>query len=102
MKWTLQKLTTSSGYLQACPIEFAPGLNCIIGARGTCKSTIVETIRFVFDCEPSKIQSMISPPSSASNANSPFARTGLLIETLAGGTAKCTFTAADDPSQSKY
>jgi chromosome segregation ATPase len=102
MKWTLQKLTTSSGYLQTCPIDFAPGLNCIIGARGTCKSTIVETIRFVFDCEPSKIESMISPPSSGSNPNGPFARAGLLLETLAGGTAKCTFAASDDPSQSKY
>jgi DNA repair ATPase RecN len=102
MKWTLQKLTTNSGYLQTCPIDFVPGLNCIIGARGTCKSTIVETIRFVFDCEPSKIESMISAPSSGSNSNGPFARAGLLLETLAGGTAKCTFAASDDPSQSKY
>lgn len=102
MKWTLQKLSTTSGYLQTCPIEFAPGLNCIIGARGTCKSTIVETIRFVFDCDPSRVEAMMSPPSAAPNSNGPFARGGLLLETLAGGTAKCMFAASDDPSQSKY
>ncbi len=44
MKWTLLKLNTTSGYLHACPIEFAAGLNCIIGARWTCKSAIVDMI----------------------------------------------------------
>lgn len=102
MKWALQKLSTTSGYLQSCSIEFAPGLNCIIGARGTCKSTIVETIRFIFDCEPSKILGMITSPTSPAGSNSPLARAGFLLETLAGGTAKCTIAAVDDPSQSKY
>ena len=101
MKWTLQSLNTTSGYLQSCPIEFSPGLNCIIGARGTCKSTVVETIRFVFDCEPEKIGPMILPaPGPTSNEH--FARAGLLLETLAGGTAKCAIGVADDPTQSKY
>jgi DNA repair ATPase RecN len=100
MKWTLQKLTTSSGYLQSCPIDFVPGLNCIIGARGTCKSTIVETVRFVFDCDPDKIETMIAK--NADMVNGPLARAGFLLETLAGGTAKCTLAAIDDPSQSKY
>ncbi len=101
MKWTLQSLSTTSGYLQSCPIEFRPGLNCIIGARGTCKSTVVETIRYVFDCEPEKIEPMISGVAPATS-NGPFARAGLLLETLAGGTAKCAIGAADDPTQSKY
>ena len=101
MKWTLQSLSTTSGYLQPCPIEFSPGLNCVIGARGTCKSTVVETIRFVFDCEPEKIRPMISPTVEA-GSNGPFARAGLLKETLAGGTAKCAIGVADDPTQTKY
>ena len=102
MKWTLQKLTATSGYLQTCPVEFVSGLNCIIGARGTCKSTIIETIRFIFDCDPTRVEAMMNPPFSGSSANGPLARAGLLLETLAGGTAKCTFAASDDPSQSKY
>lgn len=102
MKWTLQRLSTNSGYLQDCPIEFAPGLNCIIGARGTCKSTVIETIRFAFDCEPDKIEPMIVPPGASGTSTTPFARTGLLHETLVGGTAKCAFFATDDPSQSSF
>jgi DNA repair ATPase RecN len=102
MKWTLLKLSTTGGYLQTCPIEFAPGLNCIIGARGTCKSTIVETIRFVFDADPQKIEPMINTPPVGGGTGAPLARSGLLVETLAGGTAKCTIAAVDDPSQSNY
>jgi len=33
-------------------IEFAPGLNCIIGARGTGKTTVLEFIRFALDSMP--------------------------------------------------
>jgi hypothetical protein len=102
VKWTLSRLATTSGYLQSCPIEFVAGLNCIIGARGTCKSTIVETIRFVFDCEPPKIQTMIASPLAGAAQNGPLVRGGLLLETLAGGTAKCTIAATDDPLQSEY
>ena len=80
MKWTLQRLNTTNGYLQACPIEFVPGLNCIIGARGTCKSTIVETIRFVFDCERQKIQTMITSPSTSAGSIGALARAGFLLE----------------------
>ena len=102
MTWVLQKLVATSGYLQACPIEFGPGLNCIIGARGTCKSTIVEAIRFAFDCEPEKIAPMIASSSGNGGANGPLARAGFLAETLAGGTVKCTVAAMGDPAQSRY
>jgi len=100
MKWTLLKLDTTSGYLHACPIEFAAGLNCIIGARGTCKSTIVETIRFVFNCDPEKIATMTTSSNASDTAGS-LARAGFLLETLASGTAKCTI-AADDPAQTQF
>jgi DNA repair ATPase RecN len=102
MKWTLLRLSTTSGYLQSCPIDFVPGLNCIIGARGTCKSTVVETIRFVFDCEPDKVSPMIKSTSAGAEFTGPFARVGLLVETMAGGTAKCTIAALEEPSELKY
>lgn len=103
MRWTLLDLSVTGGYLQSCPIEFTSGLNCIIGARGTCKSTIVETIRYVFDCDDKKIQTMLEEPKKeGSGSPSPYARAGLLLETLAGGTAKCTLGAPEDPAESKF
>ncbi len=47
----LKRVSTSSGFLKDCPVEFAPSLTCIIGARGTCKSTLIESIRFAFETE---------------------------------------------------
>ena len=89
MKWTLLKLDTTSGYLHACPIEFAAGLNCIIGARGTCKSTIVETIRFVFNCDPEKIATMTTSSNPEWTRPGRWPGRAFWLETLAGGTAKC-------------
>jgi len=101
MKWTLESLATTAGYLQPCPVTFAPGLNCIIGARGTCKSTIVETIRFVFDCEPERIAPMLgSSPATFGAMGAP--RAGLILETLAGGTARCTLSQPRDPSEPTF
>jgi predicted ATP-dependent endonuclease of OLD family len=48
-KVIIRSLKTNSGYLERAPVVFHPGLNCIIGARGTCKTTIVESLRFVLD-----------------------------------------------------
>ena len=91
MVWAIQYLRTTAGFLERCPLEFTPGLTCIIGARGTCKSTIVETIRFVFDCEPDKVKVLTSP-----SVNGPAAiaapRTGLVSTTLSGGVARCGVT----------
>ena len=50
----IQSIRTTDGFLKGASVEFAPGLTCIIGARGTCKSTLVETIRFAFDCTPDR------------------------------------------------
>lgn len=84
----LGSLKTTAGYLRDCPIEFVPGLNCIIGARGSCKSTIVETIRFVFDCDPGRVKTMIKPAPQAAEGTVSN-RAGLIFETLSGGTARC-------------
>lgn len=48
MQTIITSLETTAGFLERRKFSFAPGLNCIIGARGTCKSTIVETLRFAF------------------------------------------------------
>jgi len=48
----LCRLTIVGGFLDGVDIEFAPGLNCIIGGRGTGKTTVVELIRFALDAMP--------------------------------------------------
>ena len=40
------------GFLDGARLEFAAGLNCIVGGRGTGKTTILEFVRFAFDVLP--------------------------------------------------
>jgi predicted metal-dependent phosphoesterase TrpH/energy-coupling factor transporter ATP-binding protein EcfA2 len=40
------------GFLDGMAIHFNDNLNCIIGGKGTGKSTIVETLRYIFDEKP--------------------------------------------------
>jgi len=49
----LRSLTIVGGFLDGAKIEFVPGLNCIIGARGTGKTTVLEFIRYALDRLPS-------------------------------------------------
>ena len=47
-------LTIVGGLLDGTHVEFLPGLNCIIGARGTGKTTLLEFVRWVLDELPRK------------------------------------------------
>jgi hypothetical protein len=82
----LKSIETTSGYLENARIAFSRNLNCIIGSRGTCKSTIVETIRFAFDCDPSIIASLVSKDPD---------RRGMLRQTLGSGSVKCEIEVVD-------
>ena len=89
MATVIKSLSTSAGYLERSPLEFSSGLNCIIGARGTCKSTVVETIRFLFDCDRERIELLIAKPSGTDTEDSPSSN-GLVRATLKDATAKCS------------
>lgn len=45
-------LEVPGGFLQGVKLEFADGLNCIIGGRGTGKTTIFELIRYMLGLVP--------------------------------------------------
>jgi PHP family Zn ribbon phosphoesterase len=45
-------MTWEGGFLDGAAIRFNEGLNVLIGGRGTGKSTIVESLRYVLDLEP--------------------------------------------------
>jgi len=49
----LRSLTIVGGFLDGAKVDFVPGLNCIIGARGTGKTTVLEFIRYALDQLPS-------------------------------------------------
>jgi len=42
----IHSLQVEGGILDGCRVDFRPGLNCIIGARGTGKSTLLKLLRF--------------------------------------------------------
>lgn len=48
----IKSLAIIGGFLDGLRIGFADGLNCIIGARGTGKTTILELIRYAMDALP--------------------------------------------------
>ena len=92
----LRRLSVVSGFLDGLDIEFAPGLNCIIGGRGTGKTTILEFIRYALDLkhgEPAwrkNVQSLVEH-------NLAGGRIRLTIETKEGLTYIVSRTAGEEP-----
>jgi DNA repair ATPase RecN len=85
MATRLRSVGVNAGFLEKSRVEFADGLTCIIGARGTCKSTLIETIRFVFDSNPDQIEVLTGINQSASK----MPQFKLITATLGAGTARC-------------
>jgi DNA repair ATPase RecN len=48
----IRSVSIKGGFLDGIHLEFADGLNCLIGGRGTGKTTILEFIRYAFDNMP--------------------------------------------------
>jgi DNA repair ATPase RecN len=91
MPWFLRSLKTTSGFLENAPITFSNRLTCIIGSRGTCKSTIIETIRFVLDDGPERIKSLLEDgPENSLQSDLPSPK-GLIRASLKDGIASCEF-----------
>jgi hypothetical protein len=49
---TIVSLEVTGGFLRGCKVEFADGLNCVIGGRGTGKTTVLEFIRYALGAMP--------------------------------------------------
>ncbi len=47
-------IEVSGGFLDGARLEFVDGLNCIIGGRGTGKTTVLEFLRYVLDLMPTQ------------------------------------------------
>jgi chromosome segregation ATPase len=93
----IKSISTNAGFLQECQIEFCEGLTCIIGSRGTCKSTLIETIRFAFNCNPKRIEWLIGE--GEGKGESCY---GLIKETLRSGSLRCQVCEQAVSGQSLY
>jgi hypothetical protein len=49
---TILSLEVTGGFFKGAKLEFADGLNCIIGGRGTGKTTVLELVRYVLSLVP--------------------------------------------------
>ncbi|MAX23908.1 MAG: hypothetical protein CMJ19_05320, partial [Phycisphaeraceae bacterium] len=45
----IKSLSVTGGFLDGLDIQFVDGLNCLIGHRGTGKTTILEFVRYVLN-----------------------------------------------------
>ncbi len=88
-KVRIKSVQTNGGFLERCNVEFAPRLTCIIGARGTCKSTVVESIRFVFNLDSDRIADLTGPE-------------GWITKTLGAGSVRCIVEVEEDGRVSQY
>jgi ABC-type lipoprotein export system ATPase subunit len=79
----LQWLAVFGGFLDGLKLEFGPGLNTVIGGRGTGKTTILELIRYTLDAVPEdpeaqkRIRALVAK-------NLDFGRVELGIQTSSG------------------
>lgn len=95
----LRSIEIVGGFLDGARLEFAPGLNCLIGARGTGKTTLLGFVRFALDglpdqqtgpAERRRIESLVQQ-----NLNS--GRIELEIETKDGLRYRLSRTVGEDP-----
>ena len=77
-------LEVSGGFLDGLKIDFDDDLNCIIGGRGTGKTTVLELIRYAFDRMPI--------PSESGIARESYKTIDTLVKSnLGDGSVKVTF-----------
>src|SRR5438552_5227271 len=81
----LRSLKIEGGFLDGCTFEFADQLNCLIGGRGTGKTTVLELIRWVLD-----------QPSTQNGRGKEAEKLERLIKTnLGSGTARAKIETAE-------
>lgn len=95
----IHSISIIGGFLDGVHLEFDTGLNCIIGARGTGKTTILELVRYVLDELPRAETSASARKrvDSLIEANLDGGRVEMLIETTDGLRYIITRSVGDDP-----
>ena len=89
-------VTIVGGFLDRQTFELADGLNCVIGARGTGKTTVLEFVRYAMDALPpdgaarKRIESLVEQ-------NLAGGRVEIHVRTKGGLSYIVTRSAGDDP-----
>lgn len=91
----LEGFSATAGFLEQSPVQFSRHLTCVIGARGTCKSTLVESIRFALDHDERRA-AVLRGAKEADRAHPAY---GLVAATLGAGTVRCTVIGEGDGEQ---
>ena len=97
MRTVLRSVSATGGFLEHCHVEFAPGLTCVIGARGTCKSTLIESIRFAFDKDERRIAEITARPRPGEGAAD-----GVIPATLGAGMIRCEVEVTDTAGTAQH
>ncbi|HEY5382496.1 MAG TPA: hypothetical protein VIJ65_09585 [Acidobacteriaceae bacterium] len=85
----LKNIQANSGFLENVMVPFSKQLTCIIGARGTCKSTVVESVRFAFNLDRTLIAKITGGE-------------GMISKTLGSGSIRCEVEVVEDGTSSQY
>lgn len=89
----IERLEVEGGFLDGLDLEFAPGLNTIIGARGTGKTSIVELIRF---CLGAPAMTDLTATRAADHARAVLADGRAIVTVVTGGERTRIARAAHD------
>lgn len=93
----LKSLRIIGGFLDGVTLDLAGGLNCLIGARGTGKTTILEMVRYALDALPPGEDGERQRIEALMRTNLGDGTVELIIETREGLTYKVMRAWHDDP-----
>jgi hypothetical protein len=94
----LRCIHITGGFLDGAVFDLADGLNCLIGARGTGKTTVLELVRYALDALPPANDAERQRIETLVKANLGDGTIELTIETREGLTYKVIRSWQDDPA----
>ena len=92
----LRSISVTGGFLDGTRFDLSDGLNCLIGARGTGKTTALEFVRFALDAMPDDVDACRRVESLVDH-NLNFGRVELGIETKDGLAYVVTRMTGEEP-----
>jgi len=92
----LQSVSIIGGFLDGQRFDLSDGLNCIIGARGTGKTTVIEFVRYAMDAMPGEATAR-KRVESLVESNLAGGRVEITVETKDGLSYIVSRSAGDEP-----